>query len=517
MATPVKTGSNLPATATTITPAEPVHVVGPFGWVLIMAAGIGPDPGDLAALPASTPRACGPATATASSRRSCVLAAMALRTSLPKQPMLGLLGLCGILLVLFGVFLDNSTEVFVSEVVAGVVLLAGTGLYAAGRARLTRAGPSGLDQHLDRAPLVHRAVALGDLVQRHACCRRPGPGSMVPASTSSSSSGMYLPGRRHARRPGRCSCWNIRRTGSSTPCGTPTKPTVEPGRAISNAVCIDWSVPTHSSTASAPTPAGELHDRRDALLVALGDDVRWRRTLRAIVLARLVPRHRDDRARRRAPRRPARRTARPRRRRPRPPYRPGGRRPTPRRASRSASRRRGSAPTGAARRPGTPSVFTRLPSAWVTRAYSAWPLAVKPRLTQPDWAPARQCGQVLSQWSNGTTTKSPGRNDVTSAPTSSTTPTHSWPIVSPGVIVVLAAVRPQVRAADAAGDDLDDRVGRSGDRRVGDVGDPDVAGTVDRRRAHGAHPRQDRWPRPPTTPRIRTMLRYLICELPWLA
>ena len=56
------------------------------------------------------------------------------------------------------------------------------------------------------------------------------------------------------------------------------------------------------------------------------------------------------------------------------------------------------------------------------------------QFTQPDWAPARQWAQVLSQWSNGTTTKSPGRNDVTAAPTSSTSPTHSWPIVSPGVM-----------------------------------------------------------------------------------
>ena len=83
---------------------------------------------------------------------------------------------------------------------------------------------------------------------------------------------------------------------------------------------------------------------------------------------------------------------------------------------------------------GMPSVFTRLPSAWVTRAYSACPLVVNPRLTQADWAPARQCGQVLSQWSNGTMTKSPGRKSRTSAPTSSTTPTHSWPMVSPGVM-----------------------------------------------------------------------------------
>ena len=81
-----------------------------------------------------------------------------------------------------------------------------------------------------------------------------------------------------------------------------------------------------------------------------------------------------------------------------------------------------------------PSVLTSDPSAWVTRAYSAWPLAVKPRLTHPECAPARQCTQVLSQWSNGTMTKSPAEKSVTSLPTSSTTPMHSWPIVSPGVM-----------------------------------------------------------------------------------
>ena len=57
---------------------------------------------------------------------------MALRTSLPKQPFIGLLGICGILLVLFGVFLDDSHVVFLTEVIGGAVLLAGTGLYAAG-------------------------------------------------------------------------------------------------------------------------------------------------------------------------------------------------------------------------------------------------------------------------------------------------------------------------------------------------------------------------------------------------
>ena len=81
-----------------------------------------------------------------------------------------------------------------------------------------------------------------------------------------------------------------------------------------------------------------------------------------------------------------------------------------------------------------PSVFTRLPSACVTTAYSPWPLRVPPAFTQADCTPARQWAQLLSQWTNGTMTKSPGRKSRTSRPTSSTTPTHSWPIVAPGVM-----------------------------------------------------------------------------------
>ena len=78
---------------------------------------------------------------------------------------------------------------------------------------------------------------------------------------------------------------------------------------------------------------------------------------------------------------------------------------------------------------GVSSSLTREPSAWFTRAYSLCPLTVKPRFSQTDWTPARQCGQVLSQWSNGTITKSPGLKSRTSAPTSSMTPMHSWPMV----------------------------------------------------------------------------------------
>jgi hypothetical protein len=104
----------------------------PFGWVLILASGIG--------LILATWLIYGTeADGMWAGYRDgiigtiVVLAAMALNTTLPKQPTLGLLGVCGILLILFAVFLDNETTVLVSELVAGIVLLIGTGLYASGR------------------------------------------------------------------------------------------------------------------------------------------------------------------------------------------------------------------------------------------------------------------------------------------------------------------------------------------------------------------------------------------------
>lgn len=113
-------------------PAGPAPVMSPLGWLLILSAGIG--------LMVATWTLYGTqydgmwagyrdgiiATVV-------VIAAMALNTSLPKQPTLGVLGICGILLILFAVFLDNETVVFLSEIIAGVVLLAGVGLYTSGR------------------------------------------------------------------------------------------------------------------------------------------------------------------------------------------------------------------------------------------------------------------------------------------------------------------------------------------------------------------------------------------------
>ena len=64
-----------------------------------------------------------------------VLAAMGARTArCPKQPLARPAAVwpasCSIL---FAVFLDNETAVFVSELVAGIVLLVGVGLFASGR------------------------------------------------------------------------------------------------------------------------------------------------------------------------------------------------------------------------------------------------------------------------------------------------------------------------------------------------------------------------------------------------
>jgi len=133
MSTPVKpSGSSVPAVpAAPAAPLEPVPVLAPFGWFLILAAGIGLLLATWLLYPIDYDGMW------AGYRDGLIatvvlVAAMALNSSLSKRPILGVLGLCGILLVLFGVFLDNSHVVFLSEVVAGAVLLAGTGMYAAG-------------------------------------------------------------------------------------------------------------------------------------------------------------------------------------------------------------------------------------------------------------------------------------------------------------------------------------------------------------------------------------------------
>ena len=128
MATPVqRSSSSVPAT---YTPAEPVHVVGPGGWLLILVGGIGLILSSWLLYPIDYDGMW------AGYRDGIigtvvVLAAMALNTSLPDKLFLGLTGLAGVLAVLFAVFLENPTRVFVPELVFGVIILVGTGLRAA--------------------------------------------------------------------------------------------------------------------------------------------------------------------------------------------------------------------------------------------------------------------------------------------------------------------------------------------------------------------------------------------------
>ena len=162
---------------------------------------------------------------------------------------------------------------------------------------------------------------------------------------------------------------NIRRSGRSTPCGTPTKPTVEPGRAHANACFIEPSVPDALEDGVGADSVGELLDPLGALLAALGHDV-GRPELAGDLLALLVARHRDhplgphlgrgqdaaqaDRAVTDDHDGVA-RASRPRR---------------PRSASRSGSTSESVSSEGSRDASGMPSVLTRLPSAWVTLAYS---------------------------------------------------------------------------------------------------------------------------------------------------
>jgi hypothetical protein len=112
-------------------PLEPVPVVRPFGWMLIVVSAV-------AVILATWLLYGVDAEGMWAGYRDGFIAtvvlvcAMALNTSLPKRPFLGIIALAGILLILFAVFLENTTEVFVSELAGGVMMLAGAILYGAG-------------------------------------------------------------------------------------------------------------------------------------------------------------------------------------------------------------------------------------------------------------------------------------------------------------------------------------------------------------------------------------------------
>ena len=139
MATPVQRTSHVPTTpsahpTTATTPLEPVPVVAPLGWALALAGAIGLLLATWLLYPLHADgmwagyRGSGIGTVV-------LIAAMSLRSSLPAKPAIGLIGLSGVALVLFAVFLDNPTRVLVPELLSGAVLLLAAGLLASGPLR----------------------------------------------------------------------------------------------------------------------------------------------------------------------------------------------------------------------------------------------------------------------------------------------------------------------------------------------------------------------------------------------
>jgi hypothetical protein len=137
MSTPIQPRSSVPATYTGVpqqTSSGPVPVVGPLGWALILAAGIGLLLATWVLYPIDYDGMW------AGYRDGLIgtvvlICALWLNTSLPARPALAVIALAGVLSILFGVFLDNSTSVFVTELAAGVALVAGAALYGAGSRR----------------------------------------------------------------------------------------------------------------------------------------------------------------------------------------------------------------------------------------------------------------------------------------------------------------------------------------------------------------------------------------------
>lgn len=135
MSTPVKRPDGTPAVPVApATPLEPVPVVAPLGLVLIVLASVGIIIATWTLYPID-------ATGMWAGYRDGFMAtialacAMALPTTLPAKPFLGVIALCGALMVFLAVFLDDPTTIFVTELVGGGVLIAGALLYGAGSRR----------------------------------------------------------------------------------------------------------------------------------------------------------------------------------------------------------------------------------------------------------------------------------------------------------------------------------------------------------------------------------------------
>ena len=242
---------------------------------------------------------------------------------------------------------------------------------------------------------------------------KTGDGSIVPAEHVGEQFRDVRAGRRDAAAQRDVAVEHVpRSTPAPPPCGTPTKPTAPPSRAMAIAVRIDCSVPTASITACAPWPpvssrtAATASSPRSAttsvapkrsadvgagLVAAQRDDPLGAEALggeHAAQADRAVADHGDGGAR----------------------AHPGAR---ARRGGRSTSRRTAPAARSSAVVAGPPGSSTRVPSAYGTRTASPWPPSEpgspqKPPCGQEVCRPSRQKSQVPSDQTNGATTRSPG-------------------------------------------------------------------------------------------------------------
>ena len=128
MTTPAKTTDVSPAAAAT----QPAPVLAPLGWVVVLVASSFAVFATWYLFPIDA-EGMWAGYRTGMVATAAVLLALALRTSLPRTPVVALIGLCGALLVLFALVYNTTTAIFVTEIGGGVAIVLGAVMCALGR------------------------------------------------------------------------------------------------------------------------------------------------------------------------------------------------------------------------------------------------------------------------------------------------------------------------------------------------------------------------------------------------
>lgn len=118
--------ASTPATPETVTQqpyVAPPPVAGPLGWALALGAATALLLSSWMLYSTATPDGMWSGYISQSFALVIILAALSLKVDLPAAPAIGVLFLCGIGLVLVGIFANSSTTVMVSDLSAGIVVL----------------------------------------------------------------------------------------------------------------------------------------------------------------------------------------------------------------------------------------------------------------------------------------------------------------------------------------------------------------------------------------------------------